>query len=1124
MVKRIKSIIFIVIILVTLFSSWNLELGATGDSKINSISRSIDRRNNEDYNWSQIEVISEPIVGKNLNINTSGWPKIAAENDKLYVVWEDGTNTDGAGLDNDIFFRYFDGNKWSKIQVISEPQQGYNKNINHSFTPDIAVDNGRIFVVWVENNTNNAGEDLDIFYRCNITGNSWEDIQVISEPIPGKNYNTKESNSPAIAADNGRIYIVWHDFNDTNGCGGSPTDSDIFYRCNLTGSNWETVQVISEPVAGKNFNTIFSRNPAIAVENDKIYVVWDDYNETNGASWDDDIFFLSNLTGSSWEDVKVISEPVFGKNFNDRQSGHPAIAVENSNIYVAWHDGNDTNGAGHDADIFYRCYLTESSWGSIQVISEPEYGKDSNNKSSLEPEIAVDKGKIHIVWWDNNDTNNADTDPDIFYRCNLTGKSWEDIQVISEPVFGSGLSYEDARFPDIVADSSKCHVVWRDENDTNGAAGDGDIFYRTADFLPIRLKLPNVEPTLGYTSTIFNYTVKYIHLKNYPPNEIIVNISGSNYSMFEVDPSDINYKDGKNYYFKTKLNISLKHTYQFSASDGNYNISTAIFNGPYVYNSPPAITTEDNLTAIEDTYYEVIYEYEDIDEKNIGQLIVWQFNTNATWLKFNSTMGTLYGTPLNEDAGEFWVELIVYDTIDIDFTNFTLTVIDVNALPIIITSYVEITYEDELYKVDYNAIDIDSPINAQIWALNTNASSWLGINTKTGIVSGVPTNDEVGTYWVNVSVNDTENGEDAVNYTLIVLNVNDPPIIMTEDIVVAQAGELYNVDYEAIDIDPTNDTLTWSLVTNASWLSIESFTGALAGVPTVDEIGVYGVNVSVNDGNGGLDWHNFILSVIRTNLPPIILTEDQLTAEVNITYSVDYEATDDYTPTDKLVWALKTNASWLSIEANTGALSGTPTEPDIGKYWVNVSVTDGEDGWDYHYFIITVTMVPIEENKAPELTNPTLTPSEGDLKTEFTFSVHYFDADNDAPTFIQVVIDNEPYNMTLKTSNASNGTYEYSTKISELGIHTYYFTASDGVDIVSTENFTVTVGDNKVGEKSEESGWFGLIWIVILIVIVVLILLFVFLKRKKSQEELGVPAVNQPISVGEPIIEEEMEE
>ena len=74
-----------------------------------------------------------------------------------------------------------------------------------------------IYVVWEDAyNFNNAGEDPDIFYRCNLTGSQWENIQVISEPCQGVNYNIADSSMPTIAVENGRIYIVWHDENETN--------------------------------------------------------------------------------------------------------------------------------------------------------------------------------------------------------------------------------------------------------------------------------------------------------------------------------------------------------------------------------------------------------------------------------------------------------------------------------------------------------------------------------------------------------------------------------------------------------------------------------------------------------------------------------------------------------------------------------------------------------------------------------------------------------------------------------------------------------------------------------------------------------------------------------------------
>ena len=249
-IKIKSSIIISMVILSGLIINLNFDLNTIGSENDSNPIRDVGpkRFGGEDLNWSQIEVISEPILSQNNNINGSLNPKIAVEGDKIYVVWADVTDYNGAGSDMDIFYRFFDGSSWSKIEVISEPVPGKNFNTDISMCPEIAVESGRIYVVWCDgNNTNGAGLDWDIFYRCNLTGSSWEDIQVISEPIVGSNINTVMSFVPKIAIENGKIYVVWCDGNNTNGAG---LDWDIFYRCNLTGNNWEDVQVISEPLAG----------------------------------------------------------------------------------------------------------------------------------------------------------------------------------------------------------------------------------------------------------------------------------------------------------------------------------------------------------------------------------------------------------------------------------------------------------------------------------------------------------------------------------------------------------------------------------------------------------------------------------------------------------------------------------------------------------------------------------------------------------------------------------------------------------------------------------------------------------------------------------------------------------
>jgi hypothetical protein len=1029
--------IAIVIIIGFLSININPTFGTNGSHSSRSQSRAAGG-----FDWSEIEVLSEPIFGSNVNNLTSDKPRIAVEGDNIYVVWSDESSLNGAGSDSDIFYRYHNGSEWSDIQVISEPVFGSDINQAASILPDIAVKNGNIYLVWYDaNNTDGSGIDGDIFYRSNLTGTGWEDIQVISEPVKGADFNTKSSRFPKIEVENNKIFVTWEDYNDTYGAG---LGWDIFYRCNLTGSNWENIQVISEPVQGQDFNIGESSFPDIALENGNIYVVWEDDNDTNNASTDKDIFIISNTTGTGWGDIQVISEPVYGEDNNIAKSNRPDITVKNNKIYIVWQDDNVTDGSGFDADIFYRCCLDGVNWEDVQVISEPKIGSNHNIGNSAGATIAVENDNIYVVWRDDNYTYNAGSgDFDIFFKCNISGFGWEKVEVISEPVPGYNFAVEDSQAGQIAVDSGNIHVVWYDQNNTNGASFmDFDIFYRRT-LLKLNLDSGKVVPTTGNTSTNFNFSVTYNHYENTPPTKILVNISGVEYPLIESDFSDTNYADGKQYFLNlAHLNIGT-YSFRFFASDGDSNRLTSYINFPEVYNTKPIISTLDNLTAYEDVFYAVQYEYNDIDRENIGQFGTWNYSTNASWLNFVPTTAILSGTPTDNDVGKYWVNISINDSIEIDFTNFTLTVENINDDPVINTSNIEITYEDELYSVDYNATDIDSYIGLQTWSLTTNATMWLDIEAGMGLVSGIPTNDDVGEYWVNVSVNDGDTGSTFTNFTLIVLNVNDYPIITTEDVLEAPVNKLYKVDYNATDIDNSQSELTWSLDGNAgSWLSIDSTTGVLNGIPGLTDVGQFDVNVTVNDGDGGVDWHKFELTISPLEIPdndqPIITTTDKKYATVDVLYRVDYNATDDRTPIDLLVWAFNTNASWLAFNTSTGILYGTPWEGDLGSYWINISVNDNEGGWAYTEFTLWVTMEPVIPD-LPELIDPIMTPSSGDTDTNFTFSVRYDDPEGDEPDYIRVVIDGVEYDM-----EKTNGAHEYTTKLAE-GNHTYYHILFPGI-------------------------------------------------------------------------------
>jgi len=214
--------------------------------------------------------------------------------------------------------------------------------------------------------------------------------------------------------------------------------------------------------------------------------------------------------------------------------------------------------------------------------------------------------------------------------------------------------------------------------------------------------------------------------------------------------------------------------------------------------------------------------------------------------------------------------------------------------------------------------------------------------------------DEIGNYSCFIWANDTVGNNNITNFfTFKIINANTPPIINTTDVINAFEDTLYSVNYTAIDPD-VSDVLSWSIVTNASFLNINSSSGLLSGIPSNEQVGSYYVNVSVSDGNGGTDDHNFTLTVINTNDPPIIETTDVTSATEDVPYFNDYQATDPDIG-DILTWSLVSDAVFLGIDSGSGVLSGIAGDGDVGVFFVNVSVSDGHGGVDFHNFSLTVS-------------------------------------------------------------------------------------------------------------------------------------------------------------------------
>jgi len=355
------------------------------------------------------------------------------------------------------------------------------------------------------------------------------------------------------------------------------------------------------------------------------------------------------------------------------------------------------------------------------------------------------------------------------------------------------------------------------------------------------------------------------------------------------------------------------------------------------------------------------------------------------------------------------------------------------------------TYQEETIYLELQGLDMNTS-RGDIALVNVSSSGrpqrgftlrLLETDLNTGVYRGSITiaNRTHDRYkWINasaggwVNVSSRQDPSKSVNLNLG-LKLRIRPKLTNVDVA---EDSFYTQQFRALDVIPDS----WSFSSNASWLAWNPATKELNGTPDNSHLGTYWVNVTVGWGSM-LDYTNFTLTVENTN--PEITTENVLRVYQDQEYRVDYNCSDD--GQGIISWGLQTNATWLSMNGTSGMLYGIPGEDDLGVFDVNVTVDDGNGGWDFTHYVLEV----MRENVPPILSDGNVTPGSGNVSTNFTFSVLYMDMDGDPPAYVRVHIDGSPYELEPTRNSEFNSGVEYSYigNLSE-GIGKYYFTASDG--------------------------------------------------------------------------------
>ena len=484
-----------------------------------------------------------------------------------------------------------------------------------------------------------------------------------------------------------------------------------------------------------------------------------------------------------------------------------------------------------------------------------------------------------------------------------------------------------------------------------------------------------------------------------------------------------------------------------TVSDGTLTAALPAFNLVVTnVNDAPTITGNPATTVAEGTAYSFTPTGADADA---GATLAYSIVNRPSWAAFSTTTGALTGTPTNADVGSTTSGIVITvsdGTLTAALPAFNLAVTNVNDAPTISGTPNTTVAEDTAYSFTPTGADVDA--GATLVYTIENKPSWADFSTTTGALTGTPTNGDVGsTSGIVITVSDGTLTAALPAFNLAVTNVNDAPTITGMPPATIAEDTAYSFTPGGGDID-AGDTLVYSITNKPSWATFSTATGALTGTPTNADVGsTSDIVITLTSGSDTVSLPAFNLTVTNMNDAPTISGMPPATIAEDTAYSFT-PGGGDIDAGDTLVYSITNKPSWATFSTTTGALTGTPTNADVGSTsGIVITVSDGTLTAALSAFSIAVTNV----NDAPTISGTPNTTVAEDTAYSFTPT----GADADAGATLAYSIANKPgWADFSTTTGALTGTPTNGDVGSTSGI---VITVSDGTLTASLPTFNLTV-------------------------------------------------------------------
>ena len=320
----------------------------------------------------------------------------------------------------------------------------------------------------------------------------------------------------------------------------------------------------------------------------------------------------------------------------------------------------------------------------------------------------------------------------------------------------------------------------------------------------------------------------------------------------------------------------------------------------------------------------------------------------------------------------------------------------------------------------------------------------LSINAHTGVISGIPTDSDFGSYTITVTATDSHGKAISESFHLAV--GDSGPTVTAIAAQSAYEGKSFSLNIASHFTAPAaGDTLTYSASLPAG-LSINAHSGVISGTPTDSNFGNNTITVTATDAHGKAISESFHLTVGDSG-PTATTIANQIGYEgkafsLNIASHFSAPAAGDV-----LTYSASLPAG-LSINANTGVISGIPTDSDFGNSTITVTATDA------HGKAISETFHLAVGDSGPTATAiANQTAYEGQTFSLNVASHFAAPAAGDTLTFSASL----PTGLSI---DSHTGIISGTPTDSDFGNHTITVTATDAHGKAISETFHLAVGDS----------------------------------------------------------------